>query len=324
LIRAPGNMLPGSRNRRTAQERGRLASREPHLRLRARMLHAIRLFFLERDYLEVETPYLIPAPAPEPHIDAYRAGSRFLHTSPELCMKRLLAAGYPRIFQIGKCFRYGERGHMHLPEFTMLEWYRTEIDYRKLMEECESLLVWVSGYMGLDKSIRYQGEDIDLTEPWERKSVSRAFEEYAGLTPKDALEKGVFDRIMVERIEPNLGMQRPVFLFDYPAPLASLARLRPDNRELAERFELYMGGIEIANGFSELADSNEQRIRFERDSGIRQRMGKPPYPRAENFLESLKHMPEAAGIALGVDRLAMIIADSKEIDNVVSFTPEEV
>jgi lysyl-tRNA synthetase class 2 len=239
-------------------------------------------------------------------------------------MKRLLAAGLPRIFQICKCFRYGERGHLHLPEFTMLEWYCTGIDYKGLMHDCESMLLRVFEHLGMGLRVRYQGRDMDLAPPWERLTVSSAFGEYAGMTPEDALEKGVFDRVMVERIEPNLGVQKPVFLLDYPAGLASLARLSPGNRGIAERFELYMGGVELANGFSELTDPDEQRKRFLRDSETRKRMGKVPYPVAEKFLESLTHMPGSAGIALGVDRLAMILSDTGEIDQVVSFTPEEL
>jgi len=288
------------------------------------MVQAIRLFFIEHDYLEVETPQLIPAPAPEPHIDAISAGDGYLHTSPELCMKRLLAAGYPRIFQFSKCFRAGERGNLHLPEFLLLEWYRTGIDYRTLMEECEALILSVSRSLGKGEKISYQGMEIDLRSPWEKISVREAFDRRASLPLQMALEKGCFDQVMVREIEPHLGITGPTFLYDYPASLAALARLRHDDQRFAERFEIYLAGLELANGFSELTDAREQRARFERDLQHRNDLGKEVYPMPESFLESLDHMPEAAGIALGVDRLAMIFTDAPKIDDVVFFTPEEV
>lgn len=317
-------MSPGSKNKSFSDEQRRLAGRKQHLWKRARMLQAIRLFFIKQDYLEVETPQLIPAPAPELHIDAIRAGERYLHTSPELCMKRLLAAGYPRIFQLSKCFRAGERGDLHLPEFSLLEWYRAGIGYKALMEECEALILSVSKKLGKGERIRYQGMEIDLRSPWEKISVREAFDRYASLPLEIALEKGCFDQIMVKEIEPHLGITRPAFLYDYPASLAALARLRPDAQRFAERFEIYLGGLELANGFSELTDAQEQRARFERNRRRRHVLGKEVYPMPEKFLKSLEYMPEAVGIALGVDRLAMIFTDRPKIDEVVSFTPEEV
>ncbi len=317
-------MSPGSKNNSFPAEKMLLAGRKKYLWLRARMLQAMRLFFIEHEYLEVETPQLIPAPAPEPHIHAISAGNLFLHTSPELCMKRLLAAGYPKIFQISKCFRHAERGNLHMPEFTMLEWYRTGIDYMALMEECEAMIRSVSLRLGSGESLKYQGMEIDLKCPWERLSVTRAFDLYASLTPETAIEKETFDQIMVEKIEPNLGIKRPTILYDYPAPLAALSRLKPENKKLAERFEIYFAGLELANGFSELTDTSEQRARFERDREKRIGSDKQVYPMPEKFLKALEKMPRAAGIALGVDRLAMIFADRSEIDDVVTFTPEEV
>jgi len=317
-------MSPGSKNKILLDEPGRLTSRKPYLLLRARMVQAIRLFFIERDYLEVETPQLIPAPTPEVNIDPIPAGDRYLHSSPELCMKRLLAANYSRIFQISKCFRAGERGHLHLPELTLLEWYRAGIDYTLLMKECEALILWVSQSLDLGEKICFQENEIDLRSPWERISVSDAFHRHTSLTPELALNRGCFDEVMVNKIEPHLGINTPTFLYDYPAPLAALARLRPDHQGLAERFEIYVGGVELANGFSELTDEQEQRARFEREQQQRRNLGKQVYPMAERFLKSLGHLPEAAGIALGVDRLAMIFADRPQVDDVVAFTPEEV
>ncbi len=305
-------------------EQMRLAGRKRNLLLRARMVQSIREFFIERDYLEIDTPQLISALAPEVHIEAIRAGSGYLHTSPELCMKRLLASGFPKIFQISRCFREGERGDRHLPEFSLLEWYRTGIDYKALMNECEALILFLSRRLGRGGTIEYRGREIDVKRPWERVSVKAAFDRYASISLERALEEGCFDQVMVEEIEPNLGMIRPTFLYDYPAAMGALARRQPGNRALAERFEIYIAGLELANGFSELNDPVEQRARFERELQIRDASGKETYPMPEKFLRSLEHMPDAAGIALGVDRLAMLLSGALKIDEVVPFTPEEV
>ncbi len=288
------------------------------------MVQAIRLFFIHRDYLEVETPNRIPAPAPEAYIDAVRSGNWFLHASPELCMKRLLAAGYDRIFQICKCFREGERGNKHLVEFTMLEWYHAGIDYMRLMEECEELLACVFRDLGYGGTLSYQGRQICLQVPWERITVEDAFSSYAPMTLSEALQKGCFDEAMAVHIEPFLGNAKPTFVYDYPISFGALARAKKDNPALAERFELYLGGMELANAFSELTDAEEQRLRFCDAKRLRLSMGRADYPQAERFLESLSSMPEAAGIALGVDRLAMIIADRATIDDVVAFAPEDL
>ena len=317
-------MSLGSRDETRRHEQMKLAARKRNLLLRARMAQSIREFFVERGYLEIETPQLISAPAPEVHIDAIRAGGRYLQTSPELCMKRLLASGFPKIFQISRCFRKDERGDLHLPEFSLLEWYRTGIDYQFLMNECEALIRFVSQRLDMGGKISYRANKIDLKRPWERVSVEAAFDRYAATPLERALEEGCFDQVMVDEIEPNLGTIRPTFLYDYPASLAALARLKPDNRALAERFEIYIAGLELANGFSELNDPVEQRARFERELQIRDAEGKEAYPMPERFLRSLEHMPDAAGIALGVDRLAMLLSGALKIDEVVPFTPEEV
>ena len=302
----------------------RSADRKQALWLRARVIQALRRFFIDREYLEVETPHLIPAPAPETHIDAIPAGDGFLHTSPELCMKRLLAAGYTRLFQICRCFRQGERGSRHLPEFTLLEWYRTGVDYLALMAECEELIRFVSGELGRGARIRYQGEEILLEGPWERLTVRDAFARFASVSMEEALRNGLFDEVMVTRIEPHLGTPRPTFLYDYPSELAALARARKDDPSVAERFELYMARLEIANAFSELIDPEEQSARFERERAERGRMGRTVYPLPQKFLDDLHHMPACAGIALGVDRLVMLFADETDIGKVVTFTPEEL
>ena len=289
------------------------------------MIQAIRSFFVDRDYLEVETPIRITAPAPEAHIDAIESGDRFLQTSPELCMKRLLAAGIPRLFQICKCFRLGERGRLHLPEMTLLEWYRADGNYLDLMDDCEDLIHTVAGAGGSNEgTLFYQGRNIELAPPWPRISVNEAFEKWGSISLQNALEHDRFDEIMVEEIEPNLSQTRPVFLYDYPAAQAALARLKPQDSRYAERFELYIGGLEICNAFSELTDPVEQRKRFEFERQHRRQAGKPEYPMPEKFLETLGSMPPAAGNALGIDRLAMLFSDSKQIDDVVAFTPEEL
>ena len=302
----------------------RLASRRNALRQRAAIVQGIRRFFVRRGYLEVETPQRIPAPAPESQIDAIPADGWFLHTSPELCMKRLLAAGYPRIFQISHCWRRGERGNRHCPEFTLLEWYRASADYRDLMDDCERLIPSVARVAGVPEPMTYAGHKIELTPPWERVSVREAFVRYGALTVDEALKNEQFDEVLVSEVEPRLGVETPTFLVDYPASLGSLARLRADDPSVAERVELYIAGVELANGFSELNDVAEQRARFVAEEAHRRALGKQPYPAAERFLEELADMPPAAGMALGVDRLVMLLVGATEIDEVLAFPPEEL
>ncbi len=301
-----------------------LARRNRALQQRARILRGIRQFFVERGYLEVETPHRIPAPAPESHIDAVPSGPWFLHTSPELCMKRMMAAGYEKIFQICRCWREKERGSLHLPEFTLLEWYRAGGDYRSLMEECEELIRSVVTGLGFEPELIFRGRRIDLSEPWERISVNEAFQRYAQTPATEALKEDLFNEIMVQNVEPNLGAGKPTFIYDYPAQCGALARLKQEDPTVAERFELYMGGVELANGFSELVDSEEQRNRFRLENENRLLLGKPIYSMPDKFLAELEDMPPSAGIALGVDRLVMVLCDARTIDEVVAFTPEEL
>ncbi len=318
-------MSPGSRAESLSPELQRISSRKPALLLRAGLLRAIREFFEARDFLEIETPILIGAPAPELHIDPVEAGGGYyLQTSPELCMKRLLAAGFDRIYQISRCFRKGERGKLHLPEFTMLEWYHAGIDYRELMQECKELLKFVSNACGSGGKIRFRDNEIDLEGHWEYVRVEEAFERWAPIPLAQALREGDFDIIMVEHIEPRLGKTTPSFIYDYPISMGSLARSVPHDRRFAERFEFYLGGLELANGFSELVDPVEQRSRFKKDLESRLAKGKSATPMPERFLGSLGSMPEAAGIALGVDRLVMVMGGLSYIDEAVAFTPEEI
>ncbi len=300
----------------------KLAGKKTSLQQRQIIIEAIRGFFRAGNFLDVETPNRIPAPAPEEHVDSFASGTWFLHPSPEVCMKRLLAAGYERLFQICKCYREGERGARHLPEFTLLEWYRAGADYTMLMADCENLLADMVRRLVVGRHFVYQGQEIDLDPPWERIPVDEAFRRYAGLSAEDALTADRFEEILAEKVEPHLGFGRPTFLCDYPLPLASLARRKSDNPQVAERFELYICGMELANGFSELTDVTEQRRRFQGAIKERNRLGKAPSPMPEPFLDDLSRMPEAAGIALGLDRLVMVLTDAAAIDQVVAFTPE--
>ncbi|MBN2645089.1 MAG: EF-P lysine aminoacylase GenX [Desulfuromonadaceae bacterium] len=297
-----------------------LEQKRSRLQARARIFNEIRAFFTCRDFLEVETPHRIPSNAPELHIDAQPSGEQVLHTSPELCMKRLLAAGYPRLFQICHCWRSAERGARHLPEFTLLEWYRAHSDYHSLMDDCERLLTRLIP----DTQLHYQGQTIDLTPPFERLTLAEAFARYAPLSLEQALATDQFEELYSDQVEPDLGRGKPTILYGFPASMAALARCCPINPHQAERFELYIAGLELANAFSELTDAAEQRQRFEAEEALRRAQGKPGYPLPEAFLRDLAHMPPAAGIALGLDRLVMLLTDATTIDQVVAFTPEDL
>ena len=295
-----------------------------NLHLRDSILQAIRRFFQDHNYLEIETPIRMPAPAPEAHIDAQPSGEWFLQTSPELFMKQLLSAGYSRIFQICRCFRQKERGNRHLPEFTMLEWYTSQDDYTGMMKQTEELILFVARSVKGGEAMIYRGQRIDLKPPWAKISVEAAFKRFATISMETALEQHRFHEIMACEIEPNLPCEKPVFLYDYPAVLGALARLKPENPAFAERFELYIGGMELCNAFSELTDSKKQRQRFEKEIAFRKKAGKKHYPMPEKFLNALKDMPDATGNALGVDRLVMLFADAHRIDDIVAFSPEEL
>jgi len=198
-------------------------------------------------------------------------------------MKRLLASGYPRIFQICRCFRQKERGSRHIPEFTILEWYRADSDYFDMMEETEALIKHVALKSGAENSINYQGCRIDLDKPWTRMTVAEAFDKYASISVDKALSDGRFDEIMAG-IEPSLGQSTPLFLYDYPASCGALAKLKTGNISLAERFELYICGLELCNGFTELTDPKEQRARFEKELAHRKKAGEKAYPMPDKLI----------------------------------------
>lgn len=302
-----------------------LARKAERLATRAAVLQKIRVFFTKRGYLEVDTPCLIPAPAPEAHIDAVAAGSLYLQTSPELCMKRLLAAGYPKLFQICHCWRDKERGSRHLPEFTMLEWYRSDSDYNDLMGEAVELLTEIaSSFCCQEGYLAVKGTRITMNGEWERITVRDAFSLYTETSMAKALEDDEFDRLMTEYIEPCLGLKQPTVIYDYPAERAALARIKADDPAVAERFELYIAGMELANAFSELNDENIQRQRFIEETQQRAARNAPPYPMPEIFLAEIGSMPPSAGIALGIDRLIMLLTGADTIDEVVAFTPEDM
>ena len=323
-----------------------LAGRLPVLRRRAALTAATRAFFGARGYTEVETPYVVLAPGEEVHLRAFRTVREhpdgrseplWLHTSPEFAMKRLLVGGCGPIFQLARVWRNGEGSALHSPEFTMLEWYRPGADMAELMDETEALLHAV-----LPPVVSCRGVQTSL-DRFERMTIADAFARHvgadvlgtAGDTPALAAAAGarlrageswedLFFRLLLERVEPRIGRDRPTFLTHWPAAQAALARRDPADPRVAERFELYVCGIELANAFVELTDAAEQRARFLADRARRHAASGPDWPLDEDFLAALEHgMPPAAGIALGFDRLAMIAAGADRIDQVLWLPPPE-
>ncbi len=304
----------------TEDERKRLISLKPNLRRRALVYKSIRNFFEEQGFLEVETPIRVPTIAPETHITPVESEAWFLSTSPELHMKRMLAAGYERLFQISRSFRKGERGQWHNPEFTMLEWYRADADYRQMVKDIEQLVVIVANRLGLSTVLRYGGQDVDLSLPWPRITVRDAFLHAAGWDPITEPDSLRFDLDLVTKVIPSFIPSRPTVLIDYPAAMASLARLKPDEARLAERAEVFIGNLELANTYSELRDAREQENRFrEAIEQIHKEQGQLiAIPR--QFLEAMAYLPECGGVALGIDRLLMLLCDADSIDKVIAFT----
>lgn len=308
------------------------------------MMRGIRSFFEARDYWEVETPCLVPVPGEEVHLRCFRTEleypdgekvPRFLHTSPEFAMKRLVAATKHKLFQFARVWRNGESGRTHMPEFTMLEWYRPHASLSSLMDETESLLRDVLPLVLPANSL--SGQSLDLTQPFERLTMQEAFRRYVGVdmlktagdAPALACQADValreeeswedlFFRLLLEKIEPYIGRERPVFLTHWPAEQAALARLCPDDSRTALRFELYAGGLELANAFEELTDPVEQRKRFEADRQRRMRLApEQNWPMDENFLRALDDLPPCSGIALGFDRLVMLATSAPDIKDVL-------
>jgi len=294
-----------------------LAEKMNILRLRARVIREIREFFASRNYWEVETPVRVRTPALEDHIDAQASDGAWLRTSPELHMKRMLCAGAERIMQIGPCFRRGERGDRHLPEYTMLEWYRKGGTLDDLLEETMSLLRRLAQVDGCNSP-----PGVDFNRDPLVLSVAEAFGQWAGWNPVEAFDEARFDEDMAQKIEPRIAETgRVVVLSDFPAARAALAKLDPANPRTALRRELYLGDMELANAYQELTDAAEQRRRFEACAAGRRVRDQDVYPLDEPFLQALNGgMPEAAGIALGLDRLLMALTGARSISEVVAFT----
>jgi len=299
------------------------------LALRARLLAQVRAYFVSQGFLEVDTPLRSAESGTETHVEPIRSEQAYLITSPELHMKRLLVAGVPRLFQIVHCFRAGERGRLHAPEFTMLEWYRAFAGYAAVLEDTERIVHALQlGVAGTPWLTLPSGARIDLSLPFPRLSVREAFARYAGVSDAPALAARDEDRyfqLLVDRVEPALAaLGRPVFLYDYPASQAALARLSPSDPSVAERFELYVGEVELCNGYGELTDPREQRARCEADRARRLTLGRPVPEVPARFVGALEQgMPPASGNALGIDRLLMLLCGQDRIDAVTPFASEE-
>lgn len=327
------------------------ADRRPFLLARQRVQAALRAFFGARGFMEVETPILQVSPGNEVHLQAFATElelpdgtrvPRYLHTSPEFTAKKLMAAGETRLFTLARVFRNGERTALHHPEFTMLEWYRAGETYEALMRDCTALLAVTAETVGA-REFHYGGHVCDVGLAPERLTVAEAFQRHAGIdlmesvgvegndrerlwqaahaagirVAADDTWADVFTRVMVEKIEPRLGIGRPTILCEYPISEAALARPKPEDPRLAERFELYVCAVELANGFGELTDADEQRRRFVGWMDEKERLYGGRYPIDEDFLAALAVMPEASGIALGFDRLVMLAAGARRIEDVL-------
>ena len=328
------------------------AGRRPFLLARMRIVAALRELFAARDFVEVETATLVLSPGNETHLHAFAtelvapAGVRarlYLRTSPEFACKKLLAAGERRIVEFARAFRNRERGALHHPEFTMLEWYRVEEPCEVLMQDCAAVLDVAAKTAGTTQ-FSLRGRAIDPFAAPERLTVAQAFSRYAGTdllallppqpaavfaaaanaagvrTAPDDTWGDVFSRVLVEKIEPHLGLGQATILYDYPAIQSPLARPKASDPRLADRFELYACGIELANGCAELTDAAEQRKRLEEQMLEKERVYGERYPIDEDFLTALSMMPDACGVALGLDRLVMLAAGATHIDDVV-WTP---
>lgn len=300
-----------------------------NLLTRARVIQCVRGFFQARGFLEVDTPLRTGERVPEPHIEPLTCSGGYLITSPELHMKRLLVAGVPRMFQLSHCFRDEELGPLHSPEFAMLEWYRAFAPYSSVMADTEELLHQLCReIMGSSELRMPQGERIDLTPPFIRCTVREAFAEHAGVADAAALaerDENRYFQLLVDQVEPALSrVPRPVFLYEYPASQAALARRCPHDPAVAERFELYLGGVELCNGYGELSDASEQRQRCELEGARRRAAGRPVPALPSRFLESLEYgMPEASGNAVGLERVIALLCGEARIDSVCPF-PEAI
>ncbi len=294
-----------------------LLLKRPNLTRRAELFRAVRNYFDGLGFLEVETNVRIPAPIPEESIESIAAEGEFLRTSPEIAMKIMIAAGYGRIYQIGRCFRADEHGIKHRSEFTLLEYYAAGMDYLELADFTAGLIRTAAKEIFGRMKLIFKGETISLDSPPEILTVADAYRKYCGISMTDALHEDIFDELMVTKVEPHLGRGGLTVLTDYPAKRASLARLKDNDPSVAERWELYAGGMELANAYGELTDPAEHQVRFQDAGRIRAEMGMLPYPEPDDFFSALRHgMPSCSGAALGMDRLTMLFADASDIGDV--------
>jgi lysyl-tRNA synthetase class 2 len=298
---------------------------------RAEITREIRAFFEARGFLEVETPLAVPSPGMDLHLEAFelkddaKPSPRYLITSPEYQMKRLLADGYDKIFQICRAFRRGEIGQRHNPEFTICEFYRANAGVEEILSDTEALVQKVTrGEVQLGERV------IATRAPFARISLCEAYERFAGVAADETIamaehDEDRFFKLLVDRVEPALSaLDHAIFVTDYPASQASLARKKPGDSRLAERFELYVAGVELCNGFGELTDPVEQRTRFEQDQKERGSRNLPVYPIDEKFLEALSRVPPSGGNAIGLDRLIAIVCGTTEIRDVLAFADDEL
>ena len=298
------------------------------LKARSAIINKIRNFFVDRNFLEVETPLLCSTTATDPHISSFKVSDRYLQTSPEFAMKRILANGSGPIFQICKAFRNEQLGRFHNPEFTMLEWYHPGFDHHDLMDEMDEFLQWIL-----------------QTTTAKRMSYAKLFTTYLQLDPFNtdvsllkecALKHGLkisledqdrdtwLNLLLIHLIEPHLGHEQPLFIYDFPPSQAALSKIRADTPAVAERFEVYVKGIELANGYHEVIDAKEQRRRFLVDQQRRKELNYPVIPIDENLLAVLEDISSCAGVALGIDRLIMLALQTELISDVISFSWNEV
>ncbi len=331
-------------------DRGRHRDRRPFLIARNRITAALHAWFAAQGFVETEAAILQVSPGNETHLHGFATemigpdgvkATRYLHTSPEFALKKLLAAGEERIVDFARVFRNRELGPLHAPEFTMVEWYRAGEPYEAIMADCAVLLAEAARAAGV-KTLTWRGLTADPFAEPERLTVAEAFLIHAGIElvgvlsdraafAAAAASRGVriaaddtwsdmFSRVLVEKVEPKLGIGRATLLCEYPISEAALARAKPEDPRFAERFELYACGVELANGFAELTDAAEQRRRFAADMDEKERIHGERYPLDEDFLAALEHMPEASGVALGLDRLVMLATGASSIDQ-VQWTP---
>jgi lysyl-tRNA synthetase class 2 len=331
----------------------RHADIRPFLAARSAITRAVRTWFDEQGFVEIETGILQVSPGNETHLHAPRTelargdgtrATRYLRTSPEFACKKLLAAGEEKIFEFARVFRDRERGDLHLPEFTMLEWYRAKAPYDAVMSDSARVIAHAAQATGIGQ-FSFRGRCADPFAEPELLSVAAAFERFAGIDLLATVADGqgdraalavsaerqvrisgddtwsdIFSKVLVEHVEPNLGQGRLTVLFEYPVPEAALARAKPSDPRVAERFEIYACGVELANGFGELTDASEQRHRFTLAMDEKQRRYGERYPLDEEFLDAVAEMPEASGVALGFDRLVMLASGALRVDQVV-WTP---